>query len=291
MNKKDSSNSEFSSKEDSSQSEVYSSSYIYSSSQSNSKSEENKEKSNIKNLSKKTSIKNVTINNNLNINEKKPKEENIDNQYYKVSIAKIKFMIYDFNQEMVINSNKIEKKSQLEIIIEKFKIKNKINISEDLEFQNISFEKFKDSKNKNYHNEKSINKKIITKKISENQNLLSKEKEFEKEISFALSRQDEQKSIKTFYKISLLFIIVILGMSIGEIYFIIYHYKKLKENLSLIILSTNLKYYTNYGIYYIREITLFNIVNKITNGIYIVPDEDPVNYKNNIIEYAKNIFI
>ena len=227
---------------------------------------------------------NNIINNNYNSNSKS--EVEINDQYYKVNINKIKFMIYDFNQEMVINNDKIEKKSQVDIIIDNYKARQNINISEDTNYINISFEKYIKDKNKNKSKEKDIHKEY-----KRNENIFDKEKEFEKEISYALSRQDEQKSIKTFYKISLLFIIVILGMSIAEIYFIIYHYNKLRENLSLIILSTNLKYFTNYGIYYIREITLFSIDNKITNGIYIVPDEDPINYKKNIIGYAKNIFI
>ena len=66
-------------------------------------------------MTKKNSI--INNNNNANINEKKPKEVNIENQYYKVSISQIKFMIYDFNQEMVITT-KSEKKSQINVIID-----------------------------------------------------------------------------------------------------------------------------------------------------------------------------
>ena len=78
--------------------------------------------------------KNVNINTNYfrnSVNDNK-KEIDFDSEYYKVDINKIKFMIYDFNKEMVINSNnKEEKKSQVEIIIENSKLRNKINISED----------------------------------------------------------------------------------------------------------------------------------------------------------------
>jgi len=239
------------------------------------------------------SHKSVNINNNIGKNSSTHQLQiYIEKEYYKVNLNRIKFMIYDFNQEMVINSSKIEKKSQLETIIEKYKLKNKINISEDSEFQNISFEKFKDSKNKNYKNENSISKKTIIKKnISEHQNNLSKEKEFEKEISFALKKQDEQKTIIFFYVISFIALTFFLLMSFLEIYFIIHQYKILKENFKLILSSTNLKYFTNSAIYYIRENTLFTIENNITNGTYNLPHSDSEVYKYKIVNTTKNIFL
>ena len=215
----------------------------------------------------------------------------IEKEYYKVNLNKIKFMIYDFNQETVVNSNKIEKRSHIETIIEKYKLKNKINISEDSEFNSISFEKFKDIKNKNYKTEKSLNKKVIIKNIPENQNILSKEKEFEKEITFALTKKDEQKAIIFFYSVSFLTLILLLLMSFLEIYFIIHKYKIMKENFKLILLSTKLKYFTNSAIYYIRENTLFTIENNITNGTYSIPHSDNEIYKYKITNTTKNIFM
>ena len=238
------------------------------------------------------SHKSVNIKNNLGKNSStRQLQIFIEKEYYTVNLNKIRFMIYDFNQEMVINSNKIEKKSQIETIIENYKLKNKINISEDLEFQNISFEKFRDSKNKNYKAEKSLNKKIINKNISENQNLLTKEKEFEKEISFALTKKDEQKSIIFFYFVSFFTLIILLLMGVLEIYFIIHQYNILKENFKLILSSTKLKYFTNCCIYYIRENTLFTIENSITNGTYSIPHSDNEVYKYKINNTTKNIFM
>jgi len=312
--KKDSSSSSYSSSsnfsEKSSKDEINNSNYsnsdldISSSSSSSSKSNnsENKDKKLFKRRTtqRKAGIieksvishKSVNINNNIGKNSSTHQLQIfIEKEYYKVNLNKIKFMIYDFNQEMVVNSNKIEKRSHIETIIEKYKLKNKINISEDLEFQNISFDKFRDSKNKNYKNEKSLNKKVITKNISENQNVLSKEKEFEKEISFALTKQDEQKSIIYFYFVSILTVIFLLLMSFLEIYFIIHQYNILKENFKLILASTKLKYLTNAGIYYIRENTLFSIENNVTNGTYSIPHSDTEVYKYKIVNTTKNNFI
>jgi hypothetical protein len=61
-------------------------------------------------------------------------------------------MVYDFNKEMVI-STKNEKKSQVEVIIDNYKSRQNINISEDSNFVGLSFEKYmKDLKNKSDKN-------------------------------------------------------------------------------------------------------------------------------------------
>ena len=298
------SNTENSSKDDNNSSYDDSSSYITSSQSNYSSSNksnviDNKNKYIRKNNKRKGSLiqkdpinhrtENKNNNSQKNNNNNNLKSETgLDDQYYRININKIKFMIYDFNQEMAINYDKIEKRSQVEIVLDNYKSRQNVNISEDDNFAHLSFEKYtKDSKNKN----KNKKEKKESSENLKNTNLFDKEKEFEKEVIYALSKQDDQNSIKVFYNISLLFLIIILGMGVVEIYFINYHYNKLKENLSLIILATNLKYYTNYGIYYIREYNLYSINNNITNGIYIVPDEDSEFYKNNISESAKNIFI
>ena len=220
--------------------------------------------------------------------------EGIEGQYYKVNISKIKYMIYDFNQEMVINNNinKTEKKSQMEIIIDSYKSKQNINLNEDSNYPSICFDKFiKDSKDRNNRNNDNYNRKKKTDGKSENKDMHIKEKDFEQEISYALSKKDEQKSIIFFYKISFLFFIMIILMSSYEIYFIMKRYSNLKKNLYLVINATNLRYYTNYGIYLIRENILFNINNSITGGLYNISDKNPDIYMQQIIDISKNIFI
>ena len=277
-------------------SESNSSSYI---SSSYSKSSENskKIKTNIykrKNIKRKGGIIEKSIfnskcknnNNNINKNDGTYRKKNYEynGEYYKVNINKIKLMIYDFNSGTAIE-DKNEKKSQVEITIENYKSKKNINISEDSNYTNISFEKYTATKRnkKNNNNEKKLIKNEI-------ENIIDKEKEFEKEISIALSKKDEQKVIILFYKISFIFMIIALLMGLFEIYFINYHYLKLKENLNLVINAANLKYFTNFGIYYIKENILNLIKNNITNGIYNVPDSDHNIYKNKIIKIGKKTF-
>ena len=222
----------------------------------------------------------VIINNNISkIIHHHKIDTSYEKEYYKVDINNIKFMMYDFNQEVVININKKEKKSQVEIVIENYNSMKNINISEDINYSNFSFRKFlKNSKNKYEKNEKkkiNTNKENYEKENYENKNIIDKEKEFEKEITNALSKQDEQKPIIQFYNVTILFVFLIFSMGIFEIYFIINKYSKLKENIKLILLATNLKYFTNFGIFYIRENSLYTIDNNITNGKYNIPDLNP----------------
>ena len=289
MNKKSSSNTEISSKEESN--EDYTSSYLLSSSSvSESKKEESKIKSNNKEMSKKTNEKGD--NNNENIKEKKKKIENIENEYYKIAINKIKFMIYDFNQEMVVTT-KNEKKSKVEEIIDNYKLRQSINISEDINYVNLSFDKFvKDAKNKNDKgSNKNISIKNIKNKNNEKNNLIDTEKEFEKDIIYALSRQDDQNSIRYFYILSFFYIIIIIIILITEIYFVIKSYNSFKDNLDLVINSINLKYNTNVGIFTIREITLYSYPSPFENITYSVPDDNRENYTAKIYSISKNAFI
>ena len=233
---------------------------------------------------------------NLNINGNIPKLSNnfknlcdkFEDEYYKVNISKIKFMIYDFSREMVINSNKYEKKSQVEIDIENYKSKQNINISEDSSFSNISFEKYKKEPNNKSNKKK---EKTLNVENPGTKNIFDKQKEFEKEISYALNQQDEQESINNFYKVSFFLMIILLLMGIFGIFFFINLYSTLKENLKLIIYAANLKYFTNYGIYYTKENILCNMNSNITDGNFIIPHYDDTNYIEKISESAKTFFI
>ena len=277
--------------------EYYSESNIFSSNSSDIKKSSISKKTNTfkrKNKKKdviieKSLFNNKNINNNLDNNNQNKKEIDFDNEYYKVNTNKIKFMIYDFIQEMVVNNNnKEEKKSQMEII----KSKNNINISEDINYPNISIEKFsKDIKNKKIKNSEISKRKNIQTENYESKKIFEKTKEFEKEINYALSKQDEQKPIIIFYQISFIFIIIILLMVFLEIYYIINNNSSLKENIKLLIDSANLKYVINIAVYLIREKNLFSIYTNTTHIAYNIPDSNPKNYISEISNLTKEIFM
>lgn len=301
--------SEINSSKDSNNSS-YNNSSSYTSSSKSSSPKDNKVSSlndnnnifNRRNNKRKASIIENNIFSHLNVNVKEDrtsdtfqKKSNIkknysNDEYYRINISKIKLMIYDFNQEMIIVSDEKEKKSKVEKVIEEYKTHLNINISEDINFSFISFKK-KEVKNRNSRNQKNLKEKKKTEEEEKIKKKFDKEKEFEQEIKYALSKQDEQKSIHHFYKISVIFFLVMLIMSIFEIYYINSQYKNLKENMNLILQATNLNYLTNIGIYFIRENTLISINNQITDGLFIIPDKDSYFYTDLIKNLTKNAFI
>ena len=237
------------------------------------------------------SHKNITSNNGLKNNGYK-NGLNYENEFYRVNLHKIKLMIYDFNQEVIITSENVDKKSKVETVIESYKSRQNINITEDGYYPNFSIDKFrKESKNRNYKmKDRKISRKNIIKEITTTKNIYDKEKEFEKEISYALAKQDEQKSIIYFYQVSFFIMIIILLMAILEIYYIIYQYKQLFENMKLVIHSANLKYTTCTSIYLIKENVLYSIDNSITDGLYETPDSNFTQYTANIFFYSQIMF-
>ena len=236
---------------------------------------------------------NVNINDNgRNDNFQKKnniKKNNSNDEYYRINLSKIKLMIYDFTQEVIIASDEKDKKSKVEKVIEEYKSHQNINISEDINFSFISFHK-KEPKNKNSKNKKNNKEKKNTEEEDKIKKIFDREREFEQEIKYALSKQDEQKSIHHFYKISVIFFVIMLIMSTFEIYYIIVQYLNLKENMNLILQATSLKYLTNIGIYFIRENTLINIENQITDGLFNIPDKNNEYYRDLILNFTQNIF-
>ena len=238
------------------------------------------------------SHKNITANNGLFKNNANKNELNYENEFYRVNLHKIKLMIYDFSQEMIITSENTDKKSMVETIIENYKSRQNINITEDGNYPNFSIDKFrKESKNKNYKiNDRKMSRKNLIKEIPNNKNIYDKEKEFEKEISYALAKQDEQKSIIYFYQVSIFMMIIILLMASLGIYFIIYQYKQLIENIELVINSAKLKYTASSCVYLVKENVLYSIDNEISDGIYQIPDTNYSEYTSTIFSASQAMF-
>ena len=254
-----SSNSNTSSSRDNNSSDNDSSIYIdsYDVNSSNLKSEIKKDDTNIiKNYLKN---KNPSIKNNNNFYE----------QYYKVNVKIIKFIVYDFNKEKFVE-NKDEKKSQIENIIDNYKINKNMYTNEDENYPNYNnFNYSKEKASKNIKNDKP--EILINQNMSKSLTKYEKEKDFEKEIIDSLKRKDEQKAITQLYGVVFLCTATFLLMNILEAFYIINSYSKLKENMILVINSVKLKYYNNYDIYFLRE-TVFSYTT-FDNIIYISYNE------------------
>ena len=230
----------------------YSNDSFYSSSERNTSS--------IKSTIKKEKELNLVSNKKDTFNfEENSKEKNINEQYYTINTKNIKYMIYDFNKEMLVSQN-TEKKSKMEILMNELK-------SEKNNFNYFPiYYKEKKSRNENEKNKKSI--------IIKNNTDTEKEKYFENEIKNALNKKENQKEISLFYMVLIFGFIIFLLINILEIIYVINSYLKLSKNISIIINIVNLKYYNNYIIFYLRELLLINLN-------YNLKDSNYMNYPSN----------
>ena len=70
-------------------------------------------------------------------------KDDINKEYYRVSgLSKIKFMIFDFDQEMVVENPQKENKSEVENIIINYKLKLPTSMDKDSNDPSIKVNKF-----------------------------------------------------------------------------------------------------------------------------------------------------
>ena len=221
---------------------------------------------------------------NLNKSKEKTKEnkigknirEEIDGHYYRVSgLNKIRYMIYDYDQEMVVDKGyKKDIKSEVENIIINYKLKIPTSINEDRTDPSNKIKKYL-SKYSNVQTKKDKSNLDKSTSITNigliNQKNAYKELEIYKKIENSLNKNDKEKLIIRLYIIVILCTIILLIISGFVIFFIISNINKIKSNILLIIYSVNLRHFTNMGIYYSREIT-------ISSWIYYSNDNKPLYY-------------
>ena len=223
--------------------------------------------------------------------EKKKKEENtksdISKEYYRVSgLNKIKLMIFDFEQEMVVekDNNQKEFKSEVENIITNFKLKLPTAMDKDGNDPSIKVNKFLSK----YSNKDIIKDKIIrmdsTSQVQNTQKI-KKQKELYKKIETELNKREKEKSIFSYSIICAVLNLFLLGIGAFSLYFILYKFSIFKNHLLLLIYSSLLRHYTNLGIYHTRMYTLSKLN---------IPDYYYSHYSNyyieqNATEYIKNL--
>ena len=130
--------------------------------------------------------------NNSENQKNKPVQNKNDmlNNFYKVNLNKIHFSIYDFNKDMVIDSN-IEKISKIENIIKSTKSRFSVEMKNSREYpnnllNNIIEEKKKDKSIKNISDTK--NEKITEDKMIENKIIEAINKEYNEENNFNIHK-------------------------------------------------------------------------------------------------------
>lgn len=250
---------------------------------------------------KETKKKHPENNKEKEINGNKNKSLNIkeefEGHYYKVSgLNKIKLMMYDFDQEMVVDKGiKKDNKSEIDNIIMNYKLKIPTALDKDsndpsLKIVNI----LRKYSNKELKKEETDYRDSI----SGTANILSinpqkrnsKEKEIYKKIENALNKNDREKIITRFFIFIIITTIVLFGISIYILYYIISNLNTIKKNLLLIIYSANIRHDINMGIYYVREMTLLSL--NISNKIYYnyPTNKNRSSYLENVKENLKQTF-
>ena len=288
--KNESSISNSSSISDSSNSSIYSS-------ESYTSSNINKKETNTNNKSKRKSLLGSSLFGKQNKrNSNNISNSNIYNDYYKVNIKDIKFIVYDYNKDFFYEKID-EKMSQVEFIINDYMVNQKIYPNEDEKYPNINLNVYNSNNTSKENNKYDKNK---DKKKGENDNLekindikikYEKEKESEKEIKDALSQKDEQKSINNLYFSMFIAGLLFLAINIFSMIYVVYTFLEFRNNINLIIDSINLKYYNNFNIYYLRELSLINTNFDINSFNYTsFPDRDHDNYKERIKEITTHGF-
>ena len=236
--------------------------------------------------------KKIQFNSNTIIQQQTKRYQNINtfNNYYKVDLSNIYFMIYDFNRDMIVEANEEEKILEIERIKDESKRKNNvINIGKDQNYPYVSMKlKKKETQKKKQNKIEEINKQLD----NINQTVFKEEKTFERKIKEAINNKNEEESIRKLkiYAVASFIIILILGFL--TLFVCLYFHRNIQKILLIIKNIVKIKYCNTLSIYYIRELTLLNFnISNIDGGIYhVFPGYNRNKYEALIKNNFRNLF-
>ena len=263
-----------------------------SSSISESESIENSNKSNIKRfqsmninkVQKKVNIHKTISNSGYDSENQKtrqaPNKTDMFNNFYKVNLNKVHFLIYDFNRDMIVDSN-TEQISKIENILKNTKSRLSAELKNTDDYPNVVFSSTKNDKKNDVFSKNSS---------AENKN---DEKMVENKILEAINKEQEEDDIINIYKYSFIGIIILLACALIYLYFEINSYLNYRKNLIIIRNILSIKYCNKIGLYFIRELTLLNMPNTgIKGGQYhLIPATNRTVYINLIKQKILELFI
>lgn len=233
------------------------------------------------------------INNQLKEKGKEKIDINFDFNYYEVKIEHIRFLKYDFYKETIVEDHHSVKMDQMAKIINDIKSNLDKLEHKDSNYPSINFENFVQIRRR-AKKDSIILRKISSKKLSISKNIFKKnkqiaEKRIEKEnkINEALNKKDKQNSIKNFTIVSIICLLILFAICGSNLYCFVKEITKNITNIKLICESTDLKFYFNSAVYYVRELTLLNMENitELEHGAYYAY---PANNKTDYIEKLNN---
>jgi hypothetical protein len=214
----------------------------------------------------KKDINKITSNYNIQTIKKAQGKEMISN-YYKVNLSNIRFMIFDFNKEMIVEGNKDEIIFKIDTIINSSKNKNNIiTIGKDERYPFISFKNTKEEKKNKNKNKVEEQNKLLNNNMN---SIINEEKSFERKINDSINDKKEEEEIKILKIYSFISFVVLIIFAGLILYINIYYFREIKNILQIIKNITIIKYTNSFGLYYVRELTLVNYDTKEINSNYI----------------------
>jgi hypothetical protein len=224
---------------------------------------------------KKNSIKEMNLFGKISNHLKEKIKTNLELNYYEVNIKNIRFLKYDFYKETIIEDNQLGIIDKMAEIKKEIKNNNNNFENKDENYPYINLDEFitknkKKKKGSIADKTKKLDKKLKIKLLSEHKEKSENKIEKENKIEEALNKREKQNSIKNFIIISILCLIVFYAICGINLYYYLIRVKEDKNNIQLICESTDLKFYYNSAVYFIRELTLLNMNNigKINHGEY-----------------------
>ena len=228
------------------------------------------------------SKRNSLINENITeSNIDKIKNKFIKN-YYSVNLKNIIRMVYDFNNDCVIEDKTKKNISKIEKVLNNYQRQNTIKRGKDENYPYVSFiikNKKEEKKDKNKEKEKNENIKEDKLKINNNDNKIKKnsykisynDKLFENKIIEAIYNHKDEKPIKKLKILAKISLLILISIGLANFIYDIYFYSLIKELFLNIRNSLYMKKENLISIYYIRELTLLNIkVQGIEGGEYLI---------------------
>ena len=207
-------------------------------------------------------------------------KNDIYNSFYKVNLSKVHFLIYDYNKDMIVDSN-AEKVSKIENILKNAKSRLSVELKNSDGYPNIIFNNTKDDKKDDPSSKNSNAEKISDEKMVENK------------ILEAINKEQEEDDIINIYKYSFIGVIILLACAGIYLYFQVNSYLNYRKNLIIIRNILSIKYCNKIGLYFIREITLLNVPDTgIKGGQYLlIPATDRTEYINLVKQKILELFM
>ena len=164
------------------------------------------------------------------------------NQYYKVDISKIKYIIFNYQKNAFLEVEKWDRKDQVEVQMTKDQKKdsNPEYHTEDINNTTNPGKTLSDLSNPNYEENENQQKALVN------------------QIEYALQKQEAQPTITKMKWVSLIVFILLAASGFSLLFIMITSLEDLRENMRLAQYSLYLLFYNTYGAYYTRELTLLN---------------------------------